>query len=128
MRTREVLVVVRRGDEILVLERSPARGGYWNLVAGGVETGETPAAAAERELVEETGLAASVEFLALELSYEGPEGTVRLDAFTADAPSGWEPVLDEEHVSYRWCSVSDAVSLLAYDEPRVAVRHAGLAA
>ena len=123
-----MLVVVRRGDEILVLERSPARGGYWNLVAGGVEVGETPAAAAARELLEETGLTASVAALALELSYETQGGTVRLDAFVADAPVDWEPILDEEHVSYRWCSVSGAVALLAYDEPRVAVRHAGRAA
>lgn len=128
MRTHEVIVVVRRGDEMLVLERSPARGGYWNLVAGGVEAGETPADAAERELLEETRLAAAVETLPLELSYDKPWGTVRLDAFVADAPIGWEPVLDDEHVSYRWCSAQDAVALLAYDEPRVAVRHAGLAA
>lgn len=123
-----MLVVVRRGAEVLVLERSPARGGYWNLVAGGVEAGESPADAAARELAEETGLAAKVHALALELSYEGPSGTVRLDAFVADAPLGWEPVLDDEHVSYRWCSALDAVALLAYEEPRAAVRHAGLAA
>ena len=128
MRAHEVLVVVRRGGEFLVLERSPVRGGYWNLVAGGVETGETAAEAAARELLEETGLAGDLRALALELSYEGPSGTVRLDAFVADAPPAWEPVLDDEHVSYRWCSVHDAVALLAYDEPRVAVRHAGLAA
>lgn len=128
MSRHEVLVVVRRGVEILVLERSPTRGGYWHLVAGGVEGGESPAEAAARELAEETGLAAEVRALALELSYEGPSGTVRLEAFVADAPPGWEPVLDDEHVSYRWCSVAAAVALLAYDEPRVAVRHAGAAA
>lgn len=128
MRTHEVMVVVRRGDELLVLERSPTRGGYWNLVAGGVEAGEAPDEAARRELLEETGLSAAVETLPLELSYDKPWGTVRLDAFVAAAPLGWEPVLDDEHVSYRWCSVVDAVALLAYDEPRVAVRHAGLAA
>jgi dATP pyrophosphohydrolase len=128
VREHEVLVVVRRGGEILVLERSSARGGYWNLVAGGVEVGETAAAAAARELLEATGLAAGVDALAIELSYETPDATVRLDAFVADAPLDWEPILDEEHVSYRWCSVHDAVALLAYDEPRVAVRHVGLAA
>lgn len=128
MRTHEVIVVVRRGDEILVLERSPSRGGYWNLVAGGVEPGETPDAAAARELLEETGLAAEVRPLALELSYEGALGRVLLDSFVVDAPLDWEPVLDDEHLSYRWCSVRDAVELLAYDEPRLAVRHAGLAA
>ena len=124
MRRHEVVVVVRRGEEFLVLERSPDRGGYWNLVAGGVEAGETPAQAAARELKEETGLDATVAGLELPLSYEKPWGTVRLDAFVADAPAGWEPALDEEHVSYRWCVAADAVGVLAYEEPRAAVRQA----
>jgi 8-oxo-dGTP pyrophosphatase MutT (NUDIX family) len=124
MRRHEVAVVVRRGDDFLVLERSPARGGYWNLVAGGVEPGEDAAGAAARELREETGLAAAVAPLGLELAYEGPSGRVRLDAFVVDAPPGWEPVLDEEHVAYRWCSEQAAVELLAYEETRVAVRAA----
>jgi lipoyl(octanoyl) transferase len=124
MRRHEVVVVVRRGEEFLVLERSPARGGYWNLVAGGVETDETPAQAAARELEEETGLDAAVKSLELALSYEKPWGIVRLDAFVAEAPEGWEPVLDEEHVSYRWCRAADAVDALAYEEPRAAVRQA----
>ena len=128
MRDHEVVVVIRRGEEVLVLERAPTRGGYWNLVAGGVEAGEEAAAAAARELREETGLEARVEALAVELSYEGPSGRVRLDAFVADAPTGWEPVLDDEHVSYRWGSPADAVELLAYEEPRVAVRAAARAA
>ena len=44
--------------EYLVLLRSPEKLGYWHLVAGGVEWGEAPAAAAARELGEETGLVA----------------------------------------------------------------------
>jgi lipoyl(octanoyl) transferase len=118
------VVVVRRGEEFLVVERSPARGGYWNLVAGGVEAGEDAAQAAGRELEEETGLRASVEPLGVDLEYEGPAGPVRVDAFVADAPRAWSPVLDEEHVAYRWCVADEAVELLAYDEPRVAVRAA----
>lgn len=59
--------------------------------------------------------------LGLDLSYERPDGRVRLDAFLAEAPPGWEPVLDAEHVASRWCSPEEAVSLLAYPEPREAV-------
>jgi 8-oxo-dGTP pyrophosphatase MutT (NUDIX family) len=124
MRGHEVVVVVRRGEQFLVVERSPARGGYWNLVAGGVETDETAGAAALRELEEETGLRAEVTPLGLELGYVGASGRVRLDAFVVDAPPGWEPTLDEEHVAYRWCSAAEAIELLAYEEPRVAVRAA----
>ena len=35
-------------------------------------------------------------------------------------PPGWEPVLDEEHVEYRWCSEPDALALLRV--PRAARR------
>jgi lipoyl(octanoyl) transferase len=126
MRPEEVLLVVYRpGPEFLVLLRSPERHGYWNLVAGGVEEGEAPGAAAGRELVEESGLAepGRLEPLPLELAYVRPEGmTVAMHAFLAEAPAGWEPVLNEEHVDYRWCAAPDADALLAYPEPREAVR------
>jgi len=123
MRDHEVVVVVHRPDaRFLVLLRSSDRGGYWNLVAGGVEDGELPGEAAARELAEETGLAAAVTPLELELSYETPPGRVRLDAFAATAPEGWEPALDEEHAGHRWCTGAEAVELLAYPEPREAVR------
>jgi 8-oxo-dGTP pyrophosphatase MutT (NUDIX family) len=124
MRRHEVVVVVRRGTQLLVLERSQARGGYWNLVAGGVEDGESATEAAARELEEETGLRASVRPLGLDLQYEGPSGPVRVDSFVADATPAWEPALDDEHVAYRWCDLDEAVGLLAYEEPRVAVRAA----
>jgi dATP pyrophosphohydrolase len=122
---REVLIIVHRGDEFLALLRSPQRGGYWNPPAGGVEAGETAAEAARRELAEETGFVADVEELGLELTYERPDGAVvRVDAFSAAAPLGWEPVLDEEHVDRRWCSEDEALRLLAYPEPREALRAA----
>ena len=126
MRLEEVLLVIfRPGPEFLVLLRSPERHGYWNLVAGGVEEGEAPAAAARRELDEESGLAQPVRFesVPLGLAYVRPEGSkVLLHGFSVEAPRGWEPILNEEHVEYRWCSAADADALLAYPEPREAVR------
>ena len=126
MRPEEVLLVVfRTGPEFLVLLRSPERHGYWNLVAGGVEEGEAPSAAARRELDEESGLAQPVRFepLPLELGYVRPDGSeVAMHGFVAEAPPGWEPILNEEHVEYRWCTGADADALLAYPEPRDAVR------
>jgi len=126
MRPEEVLLVVfRAGPEFLVLLRSPERHGYWNLVAGGVEAGEAPNAAARRELDEESGLSQPIRFesLPLELGYVRPEGSkVAMHAFLAEVPLGWEPILNEEHVEYWWCSVAGADALLAYPEPRDAVR------
>lgn len=51
-----VVMVVRRDDgRILACERSDAPGS-WQLPQGGLDAGEEPAAAAHRELAEETGL------------------------------------------------------------------------
>lgn len=126
MRPEEVLIVVYRpGPEFLAALRSPERHGYWNPIAGGVEEDEVPEAAARRELAEESALVAPLRFepVPLELSYTRPEGfVVKLYSFLAEAPAGWEPTLDEEHVDYRWCSAAEADGLLAYPEPRAAVR------
>jgi 8-oxo-dGTP pyrophosphatase MutT (NUDIX family) len=127
IRPEEVMVVVYRpGPQFLVALRSPERHGYWNLVAGGVEDGERPEAAARRELREESGLDRPVRFEAipLELGYVRPEGMrVTMYAYLAEAPDGFEPVLNEEHVDYRWCDSADAVELLAYPEPCEAVSY-----
>jgi 8-oxo-dGTP pyrophosphatase MutT (NUDIX family) len=138
-RPEEVLVVVfrrgRGGPEFLVLERSPERQGYWHLVAGALEWEEDAAAAAARELREETGLDADVSELAFRFHYpvsqEPPARRAQFGSgieqiavavFSAEAPASWEPELDDEHVSYRWCSADDAIELLFYPEPKDAVR------
>lgn len=53
-----VVVLAHSGDGRIVLVRQyryPARESLWELIAGGLEPGEGPLAAARRELLEETG-------------------------------------------------------------------------
>jgi 8-oxo-dGTP pyrophosphatase MutT (NUDIX family) len=127
MRVREevLLVIYRPGPSFLVLLRSPESHGYWHLVAGGIEEGEAPDAAALRELGEETGLTQPVEFapIALELGYRSMnDAWVTLHAYSVQVTADWEPVLNEEHVEYRWCSELQAEELLEYPEPLDALR------
>ena len=140
-RPEEVVIVVRRpgesGIEYLVLLRSPEKLGYWHLVAGGVDWDEEPAAAAARELEEETGLVTVPQPLGGSLAYDlagdpepvrarFPAGTERITVwpFLADAPMGWDPELDEEHVTAQWAEQDAAIALLRYPEPREAIRRA----
>jgi 8-oxo-dGTP pyrophosphatase MutT (NUDIX family) len=118
MRTQEVLVVVRRGNEFLVVHRSPQNEAYWHQIAGGVESGETFAEAAVRELREETGLDARVDPLDCPFQYDG----IRVETFIADAPPDWEPMLDWEHDEYRWLPREEAAELLFWPEPAALLR------
>ncbi len=134
---QEIVVVVRRGPEFLVLRRAPEKLGYWSLVAGGLEPDETPSAAARRELFEETGLEGEVRPLPVSLSYslrDDPPAiraryapgieTVTVHAFVVDAPAKWEPMLDAEHDLHEWCDLDEALELLVYDATKDAVRAA----
>ena len=142
-RPEEVAIVVRRpgaaGAEYLVLLRSPEKLGYWHLVSGGVDWGEDATAAAVRELREETGLDGSPVRLGDPVGYDlagdpepvrarFPAGTetIVVWGFVAEAPAGWEPTLDHEHVEARWLSPEEAVALLEYPEPRELVRRAAV--
>ena len=54
--------------------------------------------------------------------FEPDVGEIAVTGFAAEAPPGWEPTLDDEHVGYRWCSEAEAIALLRYPEPQDAVR------
>ena len=129
-----VFVTRRDGREVLLLHRSPEQGGYWHVVAGGIEPGETAVEAAERELLEETGLEARVtdgleatEYVST-LTGEPAERdepavlAIEVTCFCVAAPEGWEPTLDWEHDGHRWCDSSEAASTLRWPGTARALR------
>ena len=129
-KTREVAIFVYRGDEFLLAHRVPQ--GVWNVIAGQVEDEESFPTAAARELAEETGLVAAPSDLAMPQTYViraeeqalyAPDAsTVAIECFAVAAPSGWEPTLNEEHDTYRWCSLDDAIDLAFWPEVKAGFR------
>jgi 8-oxo-dGTP pyrophosphatase MutT (NUDIX family) len=115
---------------MLILHRARER--YWHVVAGVVEHGERYAEAAARELREESGLDVGDRLIDLDRPKTYPltkelrerfgfpldQLQVTTYNFAAEAPSGWEPVLNDEHDAYRWCSFDEAVSSLYWPSAR----------
>jgi 8-oxo-dGTP diphosphatase len=98
MRAVDVAVAVVRNahGQVLLAERTPRQTapGFWELPGGKIEHDETPAAAAARELAEETGLAAQALRPLMSYDHVFPTKRVRLHLFDVAAwqgtPSGRE--------------------------------------
>ena len=110
---------------MLVLRRVPSDGGYWHVVAGALEPGESPREAAVRELREETGLEAELgESFEVVEQVTGSQPVVRIPVtcYRVGAPDGWEPVYDEEHDAHRWLAPNEAADALVWPETARALR------
>ncbi|MBL8950537.1 MAG: lipoyl(octanoyl) transferase LipB [Myxococcaceae bacterium] len=123
--TPTVSVVVRRGLQVLVLQRPEERGGFWQIVTGRIEPGETPAAAALREAREETGLPIE-QVRALDYEHAFTFGGARLfheHAFVAEAGAG--DVTLTEHRASEWLDDAAAAARMPFAGLARAVRLSG---
>ncbi len=81
-----VIVLVRKGDEVLLVHAKNFRTDFYGLVAGFVETGETLEEAVHREVMEETGL--HIKNLRYFASQPWPYPCGLMVGFTADYDGG----------------------------------------
>lgn len=118
-RLRTVSVVVKDAQQrILLLKRTPERGGFWQTVTGKLEAGERPLEAARREVAEETGCALEVEPLdyvhQFALGEELPPVLVEEAAYLARWPAGARLQTSAEHAEAEWLSPEEAEKRLPF--------------
>lgn len=133
-RPESVLVVVYTGDDRILLLRRADVHGFWQSVTGSLRVGETPAAAARRELAEETGLdpASLVDCRRRRRFPIRPEWRARYSAADTDnvehelhllLPAPREPALNpREHAEARWLPRAAALERAASWTNRAAIR------
>jgi lipoyl(octanoyl) transferase len=125
------VTAVRRssgGPEVLLLERTAERGGFWQPVTGRRGPDESGQAAAVREFREETGAELPVRSLRYQhtfaLGESVPPVVTEEEAFAVEWPADLAPRLGPEHTAAEWLSPEAALERLPFPGLRRAVRRA----
>jgi ADP-ribose pyrophosphatase len=109
-------IVIREGRILLVKRASSPGKGFWAIPGGLVELGETVREAAEREILEETGITvrAKEAFYLFDFIDRDPEGGIKyhyiIIDFLADYLGG-EPKAADDVSDARWVSPEEAAAL-----------------
>jgi len=115
-------VVRDAGGRLLLVQRGhPPGAGRWSLPGGRVENGESPAAAAAREVAEETGLTVEVGELLATVTI----GDYLVHDFAATVTGG-ELRAGDDASDVRWCSLADAALLPLTDNLLDELRRMGV--
>lgn len=95
-----IIVLIRRGDEILLARGRNFKRDFYGLIAGFVETGETLEQAVRREVMEETGL--TIKNIRYFDSQPWPYPSGLMVGFTADYEDGQLHLQREELKKAGW--------------------------
>lgn len=122
-----VVRVVGRGWRVLILRRAKGTRspGSWEIVHGHIEKGELPAAAARRELREETGLGVDKLYsITANPFYLLKTDAVQIALVFAAMVDSERVTLGSEHDKYEWLSVAAAAKRLTWPRDAESLRQA----
>ncbi|MBE3637225.1 NAD(+) diphosphatase [Mangrovicoccus algicola] len=118
-----VIMLVTRGNRVLLGRNAPWPPGMYSLLAGFVEPGETPEAAVRREVLEEAGIrVGAVRYLA---SQPWPFPTQLMTAWTAEALDEEITLDPEELEDARWISREELAQAFRGAHPLIAPARPG---
>ena len=101
--------------------------GYWGLVKGHVETGETELETAQREIYEETGLQnlSFIDGFRTEIQYQPKSGVDKLVVFfLAQTTTDKVEYLWDEHIAHQWLPYPAILEQLTYGTDKGVVEKA----
>lgn len=103
--TSDIFIV--RSGAILLLERRGSSRGFWYIPGGFVEPGEDPAAAAVREVHEETGLKVVDPEILRVWCYQLPDAKFAYHVTYAGFSDEGSVVVSGEHTGFKWMDPRD---------------------
>lgn len=91
--------------------------GIWQMVTGKLNSEESPSLAVQREIFEETGLVCKEIYnVDVTMFYDQLKKRIAFSANFCAFANYLEPITlsPNEHDQYQWCTLSEALSLLAF--------------
>jgi 8-oxo-dGTP pyrophosphatase MutT (NUDIX family) len=91
---------------LFLLRNQKRHAGSWGLVGGGVEAGESPAQALQREIVEEIGAIGINKIIPLE-KFTSDNNNFEYHTYLITVDNEFVPQLNNEHRGYAWTAIND---------------------